>query len=95
MCWQFFAFRWITLLFTHEFAFPDESVRLWDFILCAQEEHKQRLVLQMCCAMLIHIREQLLEGEFAPTLKTLQRYPATGDIATILALAKQLAVACP
>jgi hypothetical protein len=45
--------------------------------------------------MLIHIREQLLEGEFAPTLKTLQRYPATHDVATILSLAKQLAIACP
>lgn len=49
----------------------------------------------MSCAMLVHIREQLLEGEFAPTLKMLQRYPATQDVATILSLTKQLAIACP
>jgi hypothetical protein len=37
---QFFAFRWITLLFTHEFEFPHQSLRLWDFILCAGDDHK-------------------------------------------------------
>lgn len=37
---QFFAFRWITLLFTHEFDFPHQSLRLWDFILCAGDDHK-------------------------------------------------------
>ena len=33
---QFYAFRWITLLLTQEFGFP-QILRLWDCILCSPD----------------------------------------------------------
>lgn len=58
---QFFAFRWITLLLTQEFPFPD-AVRIWDTLLSDQGGRGDCL-LRVCLAMLINIRDKLLEGE--------------------------------
>jgi hypothetical protein len=57
---QFFAFRWITLLLTQEFPFPD-AVRIWDTLLSDQGGRADCL-LRVCLAMLTNIRQQLLEG---------------------------------
>ena len=56
---QFYAFRWITLLLTQEFPFPD-TVRLWDTIL-ASRTGRQPCLLRLCTAMLLHQRAQLLQ----------------------------------
>ena len=56
---QFYAFRWITLLLTQEFPFPD-VVRLWDALLAAPKG-RQTALLRLCTAMLLHLRQQLLE----------------------------------
>jgi len=56
---QFYAFRWITLLLTQEFSFPD-SVRLWD-TLFSDEAGRYDCLLRFCCAMLINVREELLK----------------------------------
>ena len=56
---QFYAFRWITLLLTQEFPFPD-TVRLWDTIL-ASPGGRQPCLLRLCTAMLLHLRSQLLQ----------------------------------
>mmetsp|Transcript_45015 Transcript_45015/g.86041 ORF Transcript_45015/g.86041 Transcript_45015/m.86041 type:complete len:453 (-) Transcript_45015:287-1645(-) len=91
---QFYSFRWITLLLTQEYEFP-EMLRVWDFILCNQVENRLRVVQQICCAMLIHVREKLLEGDFATNLKMLQHYPATSEVGIILALSKHFADMAP
>ena len=67
---HYYSFRWITLLFTQEFTFPD-ALRLWDSII-SEERSRMDFVLQICVAMLITIRDQLLEGDFACNLKLLQ-----------------------
>ena len=56
---QFYAFRWITLLLTQEFPFPD-SVRLWDSLFSDRAGRYDSL-LRFCCAMLVNVREELLK----------------------------------
>ena len=86
---QFFAFRWITLLLTQEFAFPD-AVRIWDTLL-ADPAGRADCLLRVCAALLVSAREPLLGGDFAQNVKLLQRYPAV-DVAQILRLAEHLAL---
>ncbi|CAK0773869.1 hypothetical protein CVIRNUC_004110 [Coccomyxa viridis] len=85
---QFYAFRWITLLLTQEFSFPD-AVRLWD-TLFSDPAGRTDCLLRVCCAMLINVRGDLLQGDFATNLKLLQRYPPV-DAHIILHCAEQLA----
>lgn len=68
---QFYAFRWITLLLSQEFSLP-EVVRLWDSIFAMNERLDFGFLLSTCCAMMILLREELLEGDFAHNMKLLQ-----------------------
>ncbi|KAI5054886.1 hypothetical protein GOP47_0030031 [Adiantum capillus-veneris] len=84
---QFYSFRWITLLLTQEFTFPD-SLRLWDSLL-GNPEGPLEILLRVCCAMLMSVRSRLLAGDFASNLKLLQRYPAV-DIHHLIRVAGEL-----
>lgn len=64
---QFYAFRWITLLLTQEFKFPD-SIRIWDSLL-SNPDGPLEILLRVCCAMLMCIRSRLLGGDFTMNLK--------------------------
>lgn len=67
---QFFAFRWITLLLTQEFPFPD-AVRIWDTLL-SDPGGRVDCLLRVCIAMLMNVRQQLLEGKpFAPHVQSI------------------------
>eukprot|EP00301_Raphidiophrys_heterophryoidea_P021321 c5789_g1_i1.p1 GENE.c5789_g1_i1~~c5789_g1_i1.p1 ORF type:complete len:639 (+),score=172.00 c5789_g1_i1:37-1953(+) len=72
---QFFAFRWISLLLTQEFELH-RVFRLWDAILA--DVNRFNFLLYLCVAMLVCIRDTLLEGDFTVNLKLLQRYPEIG-----------------
>mmetsp|Transcript_19854 Transcript_19854/g.63190 ORF Transcript_19854/g.63190 Transcript_19854/m.63190 type:complete len:178 (-) Transcript_19854:97-630(-) len=90
---QFYAFRWITLMLTQEFPLPD-VVQLWDSLLASGRvdgSPMQRIdsLLQVCLAMLIRVREELLAGDFQSAVKLLQRYPPV-DVHAILTLASCL-----
>ena len=87
---QFYAFRWITLLLTQEFLFPD-VVRLWDSLFSDPGGHMDCL-LRFCIAMLSNIREELLQGDFSQNIKLLQRYPSV-DVHAIIHQAMQLKLA--
>ncbi|KAH9580154.1 Rab-GTPase-TBC domain [Trypanosoma melophagium] len=71
---EFYAFRWITLLFTQEFNVPD-VFRVWDFLFSFGEELRC-IVLYVAVAMLNYQRHELLQMtllcEFLPLL---QSYP--------------------
>eukprot|EP00246_Nothoceros_aenigmaticus_P001857 TRINITY_DN12543_c0_g1_i1.p1 TRINITY_DN12543_c0_g1~~TRINITY_DN12543_c0_g1_i1.p1 ORF type:complete len:502 (+),score=64.57 TRINITY_DN12543_c0_g1_i1:464-1969(+) len=84
---QFYAFRWITLLLTQEFSFPD-SLRLWDSFL-SNPDGPLEILLRVCCAMLISVRDRLLAGDFTSNLKLLQHYPSM-DVRTLLAVAEEV-----
>ncbi len=98
---QFFAFRWLTLWLTQEFALPD-AVRLWDGILGAEPEGggaggesggrpAWRAALErVCVAMLVAVRGELLGGDFAANLKLLQHYPPSVDVGRLLRLADEI-----
>jgi TBC1 domain family member 13 len=85
---QFYAFRWITTLLTQEFNFPD-VIRLWDALLL-DPEGRPECLLRMCLAMVLLVREELLQGDFASNLKLLQHYPQSIDVAVILKTAEEL-----
>jgi hypothetical protein len=59
---QFFAFRWITLLLTQEFSFPD-AVRIWDTLL-SDPRGRLDCLLRVCLALLLNVRDQLMEGGY-------------------------------
>ena len=77
---QFFAFRWITTALTQEFPLPD-AIRAWDAML-ADPAGPRDALLRIAAAMVLHLRQQLLAGDFATNIKLLQAYPpADGAIA--------------
>lgn len=83
---QFFSFRWITVLLSQEFPLPD-VIRLWDSLFA--DSQRFEFLIFVCCAMLIGIREQLLQGDFATSMKLVQNYPMT-DIHILLNKAMEL-----
>ncbi|XP_075041250.1 TBC1 domain family member 13 [Mixophyes fleayi] len=85
---QFFTFRWLTLLLSQEFVLPD-VIRIWDSLFA--DENRFDFLMQVTCAMLILIRDQLLEGDFTVNMRLLQDYPLSdGDVLPILKKAKEL-----
>jgi len=84
---QFFSFRWLTLLLSQEFLYP-EIQRLWDSFFADSDRFK--FLLYFCCAMLVAQRTRLINGDFIDNMKVLQRYPIETDIYQLLQLACQI-----
>lgn len=84
---QFFSFRWITLLLSQDFLYP-EIQRLWDSFFADQDRFD--FLLYFCCAMLIAQRTRLINGDFIDNMKVLQKYPIETDIYQLLQLACQI-----
>ncbi|GAM22537.1 hypothetical protein SAMD00019534_057120 [Acytostelium subglobosum LB1] len=84
---QFYSFRWITLLLSQEFELPD-VLRLWDSLF--SDPNRFDFLYYFCCAMLICVRQQLLDSPFADNLKMLQHYPNNIDFHTIYSTALSL-----
>ncbi|KAF9951083.1 hypothetical protein BGZ70_001124 [Mortierella alpina] len=84
---EYYSFRWLTVLCTQEFEVPDVW-RIWDSILAdtGGTEKDYDFLLDFGCAMVCHLRDQLLDGDFADNVKLLQNYPPV-DIQPILQLA--------
>ncbi|XP_018578078.1 TBC1 domain family member 13 isoform X2 [Anoplophora glabripennis] len=83
---QFYSFRWITLLLSQEFPLPD-VLRIWDSLF--SDEKRFDFLIYVCCAMIVILRNQLLEGDFPSNLKLLQNFPPM-DVQIILSKAVQL-----
>lgn len=84
---QFYAFRWLTLLLSQEFAFPD-TLRIWDTIL-SDPHGRMDCLMRICTAMILHLRPILMRGDFSVILKTLQRFPPV-DVNVLLAKAASM-----
>ena len=82
----FYSFRWLTLLLSQEFPLPD-VLRIWDSIL--SDENRFEYLVYVCCAMIILLRDELLENDFEHNMKLLQNFPST-DINFVLNRANQL-----
>jgi TBC1 domain family member 13 len=83
---QYYSFRWLTLMLSQEFPLPD-VLRLWDSILA--DESRFDYLIYVCCAMILLVRDQLLENDFSCNVKLLQNFPST-DINFVLHRANQL-----
>jgi len=83
---QYFAFRWLSLLLSQEFALPD-VLSLWDALLT--DDTRSNLLINVCTAMLFLVRDNLLNNDFASNMKMLQNYPLI-DMRLILGKAMEL-----
>ncbi|OAT08726.1 TBC domain-containing protein [Blastomyces gilchristii SLH14081] len=70
---QIFLTRWIRLLFGREFSFH-EVLNIWDVLFA--ENMRLELIDDVCVAMLLRIRWQLLDADYSSALALLLRYPA-------------------
>ncbi|KAF8941519.1 hypothetical protein BGZ47_007356 [Haplosporangium gracile] len=84
---EYYSFRWLTVLCTQEFEVPDVW-RIWDSVLADTGgiEKDYDFLLDFGCAMVSHLRSELLGGDFADNVKLLQNYPPV-DIQPIFHLA--------
>ncbi|KAG0044755.1 hypothetical protein BGZ83_009969 [Gryganskiella cystojenkinii] len=84
---EYYSFRWLTVLCTQEFEVPDVW-RIWDSVLADTGgiEKDYDFLLDFGCAMVCHLRSELVGGDFADNVKLLQNYPPV-DIQPILHLA--------
>lgn len=83
---QYFAFRWLSLMLSQEFALPD-VLRLWDSLL--SDESRRDFLIDICTAMILLQREQILLNDFADNMKMLQNYPLA-DVQIILSKAASI-----
>lgn len=83
---QYYSFRWLSLILSQEFDLPD-VLRLWDSILA--DENRFEYLIYVCCAMIILVRDQILENDFEHNVKLLQNFPSM-DINFVLNRANQL-----
>lgn len=80
--------KWLRLLFGREFHLQDLLI-LWDAIFAFGRSLK--LVDYICVAMLIYIREQLLQMDEMTVMKRLLKYPPVEDITVFVRKAVELA----
>jgi len=71
---QFYGLRWLSLLLSQEFDLPD-LLRLWDSLFSVEDP--TQFLLQFCCVMLMHVRHELLCGDFGENIKLLQSFPSS------------------
>uniref|UniRef100_A0A182PPE3 TBC1 domain family member 13 n=1 Tax=Anopheles epiroticus TaxID=199890 RepID=A0A182PPE3_9DIPT len=68
----YYSFRWMTLLLSQEFPLPD-VLRIWDSVFA--DDKRYDFLVKICCAMILLLREQILENDFANNVKLLQHFP--------------------
>ncbi|XP_070550230.1 TBC1 domain family member 13-like isoform X2 [Ptychodera flava] len=83
---QFFGFRWLTLLLSQEFPLPD-VIRLWDALF--SDDRRFEFLIYVCCAMLVLVRDDLLNNDFPSNMKLLQNYPSI-DVNVLIGKAADL-----
>ncbi|GFQ72204.1 TBC1 domain family member 5, partial [Trichonephila clavata] len=84
---QIFGIRWLRLLFGREFSIHDLLI-IWDAIFA--DSNTFELVDHVFVAMLISIRELLLQGDYASCLNYLMHFPNVVDVHYIVNLALHL-----
>uniref|UniRef100_A0A5S6R478 TBC1 domain family member 13 n=1 Tax=Trichuris muris TaxID=70415 RepID=A0A5S6R478_TRIMR len=87
---QYFAFRWLSLLFSQEFLLPD-VICLWDTLIA--DPCRFSMLLYVALAMIELVRSKIMENDFSSNVRLLQNYP-TFDIARIISLADEIKVEC-
>ncbi|CAG8525412.1 7225_t:CDS:2 [Acaulospora morrowiae] len=78
---QLYGIRWIRLLFGREFNL-DKVLILWDGIFA--EDPTLRIVDFVCVAMMLLIRDELLDSDYAGCLSMLMRFPTINDVEVLI-----------
>lgn len=86
---QLYGIRWLRLLFSREFPI-DDALALWDGLFA--EDTTLRLMEHICIAMLLRIRDALLQADYSEFLQLLLRYPALSDGTHRISLILQQAI---
>lgn len=86
---RFYALRWMRVWLSMEFEIPD-VLRLWDSFIAT--EIRLPWLRYTCVALLIRIREQLLEEDFNGCMHLLRKYPPC-DVSEVLRVADRLRTA--
>ena len=84
---KYYSFRWLTLLLSQELILPD-LLRLWDSLFA--DENKFDLFDYVCVAIIIQIRDKILNGSFTDCIQLLQHLPPDTDVIKLLQLALKL-----
>ena len=74
-------------MLSQEFPLP-EVLRIWDSLLA--DETRSRFLIDVCVAMILLIRSDILSNEFPENMKLLQNYPPSMDVHVILSKAAGL-----
>ncbi|KAJ3093956.1 hypothetical protein HK100_006339 [Physocladia obscura] len=74
---QLYGLRWIRLLFGREFPF-EELLCLWDGLFA--HDSSLSLVQWICAAMLLLIREEIIQADYITVLQKLMRYPSLSTL---------------
>ncbi|KAG0257529.1 TBC1 domain, member 5 [Mortierella polycephala] len=74
---QLFGIRWFRLLFSREFPM-DDVLKIWDGIFA--KDPSLNICIFIGVALLLRIRDELLEEDFSGCLHKLMRYPTVKDI---------------
>jgi len=85
---QIYALRWIRLLFSREFHL-DDVLTIWDAVFAYGQELK--LIEYICLAMVLYLRDQLLEMDNSGCLRRLLNYPPVEDVTIFITSALNLA----
>ena len=87
ICAEFYAFRWISILFVLEFPVAD-VLSLWDFLL-SFSDRVSIAAMFVAVSMLVNVRDRLLTLDMSSCIELLQSYPPV-DINDIIATANAL-----
>ena len=74
-------------MLSQEFPLP-EVLRIWDSLLA--DESRSKFLIDVCAAMILLIRQDILTNEFPENMKLLQNYPTSMDVHVILSKAAGL-----
>ena len=74
-------------MLSQEFPLP-EVLRIWDSLLT--DESRSKFLIDVCVAMILLIRQDILTNEFPENMKLLQNYPTSMDVHVILSKAASL-----
>jgi len=68
---RFYALRWLSLLFSQEFAVAKVQ-RLWDSLFA--DDNRFDFLLFFACGLVINVRKEIIKGDFSKGLLVLQNY---------------------
>ena len=74
-------------MLSQEFPLP-EVLRIWDSLLA--DETRSRFLIDVCTAMILLVRQDIMTNEYQENMKLLQYYPTTMDVHVILSKAAGL-----